>query len=48
MFTLFNAREREMKDWQMLFKQADNRFGNVKIWTPEGATLAIMEVVWEG
>ena len=47
MLTLFNAREREKADWHSLFRQADSRFTNVKIWMPEGATLAIIEAVWE-
>ena len=43
MLSLFNSREREMEDWQTLFQQADTRFTNVKVWIPEGATLAIVE-----
>lgn len=48
MLTLFNAREREKTDWIDLLQKADPRFKNTKIWTPEGATLAIIEAYWEG
>lgn len=48
MLTLFNARERERSDWESIFKEADPRFENVRIWVPEGATLAIIEAVWAG
>lgn len=48
MLTLFNARERERSDWESLFKEADYRFQDVRIWVPEGATLAIIEAVWAG
>ncbi|KAJ5092932.1 hypothetical protein N7456_008793 [Penicillium angulare] len=48
MLTLFNAREREEAEWIDLFKKADPRFSNVKIWMPEGAAMAIIEIVWEG
>lgn len=48
MLTLFNAREREAADWIELFKKADPRFSNAKIWTPEGAAMAIIEIAWEG
>ncbi|QKX63471.1 uncharacterized protein TRUGW13939_10641 [Talaromyces rugulosus] len=46
MLTLFNAREREEADWIELFRKADPRFSVVRIWTPEGATMAIIEVLW--
>ena len=48
MFSLFNSREREEADWHMLFHEADKRFKDIKIWMPDGATLAIIEAVWEG
>lgn len=46
MLTLFNAREREEADWIELFRQADPRFSVVRIWTPQGATMAIIEISW--
>ncbi|KAL4910754.1 S-adenosyl-L-methionine-dependent methyltransferase [Aspergillus multicolor] len=46
MLTLCNSREREEADWVELFKKADSRFSNVKMWTPPGAALSIIEVVW--
>ncbi|CAF9907146.1 MAG: hypothetical protein ALECFALPRED_003076 [Alectoria fallacina] len=47
MLSLFNSREREKEDWQSIFQQADARFTNVKVWVPEGATLAIIEATLE-
>lgn len=47
MLTLFNAREREEADWIELFRQADPRFADVRIWTPDGAAMAIIEAVWK-
>lgn len=46
MLSLFNSREREEADWRRLFHEADARFTKVKIWVPDGATLAIIEAVW--
>ena len=48
MLSLFNARERERADWEQIFAEADPRFKDVKVWVPEGATLAIIEAVWAG
>ena len=48
MLTLFNARERDRADWEALFEQADARFRDIRVWVPEGATLAIIEAVWAG
>ena len=48
MLSLFNAREREEKDWVGLFKQADSRFAEIKFKKPEGSSLAIIEAVWSG
>jgi hypothetical protein len=31
MMSLFNSREREAEEWKELFKQADERFGNVTV-----------------
>ena len=46
MLSLFNARERERSDWEQLFLEADCRFKHVRVWVPEGATLAIIEAIW--
>ena len=43
MLSLFNSREREEEDWRSIFQQADTRFTDIKVWVPEGATLAIIE-----
>ena len=48
MLTLCNARERDRDDWEMLFKQADNRFQFVDASVPEGSSLAIIEAKWRG
>lgn len=48
MLSLFNAREREYSDWEQIFKEADPRFKDVRIWVPEGATLSIIEGTWTG
>ncbi|KAL4882157.1 S-adenosyl-L-methionine-dependent methyltransferase [Aspergillus karnatakaensis] len=42
MLTLFNSRERTRSDWIDLFKDADPRFSDVKIWTPEEIVLSGM------
>jgi hypothetical protein len=47
MFSLFNSHEREADDWSALFKAADARFGDVKVWVPEGSKLGIVESVWQ-
>ncbi|KAL9119188.1 MAG: hypothetical protein Q9187_004259 [Circinaria calcarea] len=48
MLSLFNSRDREEKDWVVLFEQADGRYRDVKAWVPNGASLAIIEAVWSG
>ena len=48
MLSLFNSRERDEADWRMLFHQADERFKDIKLWVPEGATMAIIEAIWGG
>ncbi|KAF7890393.1 hypothetical protein EAF00_008708 [Botryotinia globosa] len=47
MLIMHNAREREAQEWQDLFLEADPRFGLLKIWTPIGASLAIIEAAWQ-
>lgn len=46
MLSFFNAREREKADWEGLFREADERFTDVRIWTPEGSSFAIIEATW--
>ena len=46
--SLFNSKERERADWEALFKDADPRFGNVKLWKPDGAYLGLIEATWSG
>lgn len=48
MLSLFNSRDREEKEWEILFTQADTRYKNVKRWVPSGASLAIIEATWSG
>ncbi|KAF7945255.1 hypothetical protein EAE96_010033 [Botrytis aclada] len=47
MLSMHNSREREAEEWQDIFREADPRFGVLKIWTPAGASLAIIEAVWQ-
>ncbi|KAK5138418.1 hypothetical protein LTR08_000004 [Meristemomyces frigidus] len=44
---LFDAKEREMVEWQKLFADADGRFRFCGTTQPEGSRLAIMELKWE-
>ncbi|KAL4871199.1 S-adenosyl-L-methionine-dependent methyltransferase [Aspergillus spectabilis] len=46
MLTLFNSRERGRVDWTELLGKANSRFSDVRIWTPEGAAMSIIEIVW--
>ena len=46
--SLFNAREREVRDWEKLFEMADSRFTDVKVWVPEGSSLCLLEATWSG
>lgn len=46
MLALFNSREREKSDWEGLFREADERFTDINIWTPEGSALSIIEATW--
>ena len=47
MLTLCNARERDSDEWEMLFKQADDRFQFVNASMPEGSSLAIIVAKWQ-
>lgn len=46
MLSFFNGREREEADWEKLFREADERFADIGIWTPEGSSFAIIEATW--
>lgn len=48
MMSLFNAREREAKDWIRLFYGADPRFQKVRVWKPKDSHLALVEATWSG
>ncbi|CAG8952635.1 hypothetical protein HYFRA_00009742 [Hymenoscyphus fraxineus] len=48
MLELQNARERELEDWAKLFEDADPRFKFLGGKQPKGASLWILEAVWEG
>ena len=48
MLSLFNSRDREEKEWMVLFGQADARYTNVKTWVPRDSSLAIIEATWSG
>ena len=48
MLSLFNSRERGPEDFEKLFKDADQRFKDVKVWKPEGAQLGLVEATWRG
>lgn len=47
MLSLHKPRERETSGWQQLFREADARFGVLKIGLSEGAALAIIETIWQ-
>ena len=46
MLSFFNSREREKADWESLFRDADERFQEIKIWVPEGSSFDIIEATW--
>ena len=48
MLMLLNSQERDAGQWLELFRRADPRFKYLGAKQPEGAQLAIIEVVWEG
>ncbi|XXG94396.1 hypothetical protein Hte_000651 [Hypoxylon texense] len=47
MLGLNNSRLRTVAEWQDIFTEADSRFGPVRSFSPEGAALSILEVVWQ-
>jgi hypothetical protein len=48
MWRCFNARERDEDDWRSVVEGADKRFKVVRVFTPPGTYLGIIEVVWQG
>ncbi|TVY52432.1 O-methyltransferase bik3 [Lachnellula cervina] len=48
MLSICNARERDEEDWRQVFTEADSRFKVPRVFTPKGAALGIVDVVWEG
>lgn len=48
MMELFNAKEREQKDWDKLFSEADARFRFTGVRRVAGANLAFITAVWQG
>ncbi|KAM7187060.1 6-hydroxytryprostatin B O-methyltransferase, partial [Naviculisporaceae sp. PSN 640] len=48
MAAIFNSRERTLREWKALFRQADERFVFKGMNKPKGSALTVMEVVWTG
>ena len=48
MMSLFSAREREKEDWEMLFRKADSRFQDIRLWKPQNSQLGFIEATWRG
>jgi hypothetical protein len=47
MLSICNARERDEADWRLLFHKADPRFKVLRVFTPKGSALGIIDVEWE-
>jgi len=48
MLSAFNSYEREPEDWERVFREADPRFGKVKIMKVPGSALDLIEAIWSG
>lgn len=48
MMQMFSGREREMEDWEDLFKSADSKLIVRNVNQPVGSALGLMEVVYDG
>ena len=48
MITCFNGLERNPREWYKLCQQADERFVLKHIKRPEGSTMSVVEVQWDG
>jgi hypothetical protein len=46
MLVTVNAREREVDDWEALFKEADPRYKFLRAWLPPKSRLWLVEAVW--
>ncbi|KAL8830046.1 MAG: hypothetical protein Q9191_001663 [Dirinaria sp. TL-2023a] len=46
MWALNNAQERDLHDWEKLFKDADPGFRIAGVTKPEGSVLSIIEIIW--
>jgi hypothetical protein len=48
MFVVFNSKERTAKDWTSLFKRVDDRFRVDSIKVTPGASVGLIDVVFDG
>ncbi|KAK4451383.1 S-adenosyl-L-methionine-dependent methyltransferase [Podospora aff. communis PSN243] len=48
MWRMFNAKERDEDDWRAVVEGTDKRFKILRVFTPPGTYLGIVEIVWEG
>ncbi|KAL5343834.1 O-methyltransferase-like protein [Aspergillus crustosus] len=48
MLAINKSRLRDEEEWRGLFEEADERFGEIRCWVPEGSALAVIEAIWEG
>jgi hypothetical protein len=47
MLEIGNAKDRDLGEWQQLFKQADERFIFMGLKMPPGSNLSIIEASWD-
>ncbi|KAK0656883.1 putative O-methyltransferase [Cercophora newfieldiana] len=48
MWRCFNAKERDEDDWRAVVEGTDRRFEVIRVFTPPGTYIGIIEVVWRG
>lgn len=48
MLEIGNARERDVDEWETIFRQADERFIFKGARQPQGSALSILELEWKG
>ncbi|KAI5921377.1 S-adenosyl-L-methionine-dependent methyltransferase [Camillea tinctor] len=46
MAATFNAREKEIAEWESLLRAADPRFQLNKVFQPEGSALGVIDIIW--